>query len=763
MQESSATKPTTGAIVLFVLSALTLSALIFLGQFIAWFLEQNAVADESLAALGNAGKIWFLAQALLLALLCGIAFSVSKSVFRPVYQSWLIGSFITAPAFVLRFLGPNNDQAGAAIQILLGLAAGAGMLLIRRRTFQFQRFSGLGLAIVPLGIWPFLLWGAVGSLTDIGLNLLAGLVFGVLVAGLITTAETNYLLNGLGVSVLLAILGSAFGYDGGQLLLVVVLPVFGFALASMAASPATVAVTVGLLAAAPLIFIDPTELTIVLGDLLPWAARASFLMMALGLLISLAVWVVNRWKNRPGLNPAFGSIVTWGLAVFVYAFFGVHGSYGDRLFVILKDQADVSQAGQIKDRTQRLTFVYQTLTHEAESTQADLRQTLDHLGIHYTPFYLVNGMEVDGGALVRLYLLSRPEVDRVIPSPRLRAIPQLAAPMRGDTGSMPDVPGWNITMIGADQVWKDFGATGEGIVVGQSDTGVDGAHLALKGSYRGLSQSDDYNWYDPWTYTTSPNDQEGHGTHTLGIVLGKGGIGIAPGAQWIGCVNLERNLGNAAFYLDCMQFMLAPFPHDGDPFKDGDPKRAADVLNNSWGCPTLEGCDAQSLRPAVDALRAAGIFVVVSAGNDGPVCGTVTNPPAIYDSVFSVGAVDRFGNMAPFSSRGPVTVDGSDRVKPDISAPGVEVFSSLPDGTYGRESGTSMAGPHLAGVVALMWSAAPDLIGNIDRTEQILTQTARHYSGAQPAGECFAGGTPNNAYGYGIVNAYDAVKMALGR
>jgi subtilisin family serine protease len=119
--------------------------------------------------------------------------------------------------------------------------------------------------------------------------------------------------------------------------------------------------------------------------------------------------------------------------------------------------------------------------------------------------------------------------------------------------------------------------------------------------------------------------------------------------------------------------------------------------------------------------------------------------------------------MAFFSSRGPVEVDGTGRVKPDISAPGVEVISSLPGGTYGPESGTSMAGPHLAGVVALMWSANPALIGDIDRTEQILIQTAQPYSGERPSNQCFSGSTPNDAYGYGIVDAYVAVKMALGK
>ncbi len=241
--------------------------------------------------------------------------------------------------------------------------------------------------------------------------------------------------------------------------------------------------------------------------------------------------------------------------------------------------------------------------------------------------------------------------------------------------------------------------------------------------------------------------------------MGRGGIGVAPEAEWFGCVNLARNLGNPARYLDCMQFMLAPYPQSGDPFKDGDPTRAAHVINNSWGCPPIEGCDANALAPAVNALRAAGIFVVASAGNEGPRCGSVSDPIAIYDAAFSVGAVDRFGNIASFSSRGPVTVDGSGRIKPDILAPGVDVLSSLPGNAYGPNSGTSMAGPHVVGVVALMWSAQPKLIGDIHRTEQILIETARPYTGLQ--GKCSNGGRPNNDAGYGSVDAYAAVKAAL--
>jgi subtilisin family serine protease len=315
-------------------------------------------------------------------------------------------------------------------------------------------------------------------------------------------------------------------------------------------------------------------------------------------------------------------------------------------------------------------------------------------------------------------------------------------------------------MIGADKVWDEFNVRGEGIVIGQSDSGVDVDHPELHDSYRGNTEGDDYNWFDPWNGTSSPYDEGGHGTHTLGSILGQNGIGVAPGATWFACSNLTRNLANPALYLDCMQFMLAPFPLGGDPFVDGDPLRAADVLNNSWGCPEIEGCDPNALLPAADHMRDAGIFVVVSTGNDGPNCSTVEAPLSLYDSVFSVGAVDRSGDVAAFSSRGPVTADGSDRIKPDIAAPGVNIFSSLPDGNYGESSGTSMAGPHVAGVVALLWSADPSLIGDIDRTEQIIVDTAQPYVGETLG--CFTEGTPNAAYGYGIVDAYAAVKEVLG-
>jgi subtilisin family serine protease len=200
--------------------------------------------------------------------------------------------------------------------------------------------------------------------------------------------------------------------------------------------------------------------------------------------------------------------------------------------------------------------------------------------------------------------------------------------------------------------------------------------------------------------------------------------------------------------------MLAPFPAGADPLTAGRPERAPQVLTNSWGCPGVEGCDLDSLRPAIAGLRAAGIFFAAAAGNSGPSCRTVADPPAPYTETFTVGAVDEDGVVTSFSSRGP-TPDG--RVKPDIMAPGANVLSAMPDDTYGPLDGTSMATPHVAGVVALMWSANPKLIGNIGTTERILRETATR---AQPGLSEPACGAPENIVGAGLVNAYAAVAAA---
>ncbi len=233
--------------------------------------------------------------------------------------------------------------------------------------------------------------------------------------------------------------------------------------------------------------------------------------------------------------------------------------------------------------------------------------------------------------------------------------------------------------------------------------------------------------------------------------------GVAPGAEWIGCVNLARNQGNPAFYLDCMQFMLAPYPHGGDAFVDGEASKGAMIINNSWGCPATEGCDSTVFLPAVDALKKAGIFMSAAAGNTGNYgCDTVIDPPAIYSEVFSAGSVNQEGDISDFSSLESFAVDNINQPKPEILAPGENVISSYPGGGYSMASGTSFAAPHISGVVALMWSANPKLIGNIDETTKILIETSQAYQGQLP--NCVA---QSESIESGLVDAYRAVQAAV--
>src|SRR5258706_1552665 len=768
---SNSTEPknrSTSALVIFLLFALPMPFCLFIYHFILWSTEQSAIASLSLRNLAWAGTIGLAVQADVINGISALLWRyTADDRFQPIYTSLLGAALIGFPALILRTLGPNNDQIGSMLQVIMALVT--SLIVIRmRKNIEWDRAAlPFGLLVAGIGIAPFAIYGSFGSFGDVFVALLAGLAFGLLASALMPPATGNIFLDGVGIGAVLALLASALGYDGSQLILLVLVPAFSFAIAAILPSRAAAAAAIGLLAFAGLAFFDPTELTIVLGDIFSVASKASGIALLIGWVTSIIALILRSTAARSAGSRTkravgwAGTGVLWLFLIALFFLFGHPGNYGDQLFVIMKDQADISKVASIKDRNERLTAAYELLTKRANSTQANLRKIFDSTGVEYTPYYLENAMEVRGGTLVRLFLLTRSDVERVLPSPHLRAVP----PDQSTPGNVSSVDGsvqWNIAMIGADKVWNEFNVHGEGIVVGQSDSGVDGTHPAIREQYRGFNQGDDYNWYDPWDGSTSPHDEVGHGTHTMGTILGQDGIGVAPKAQWIACVNLDRNLGNPAYYLNCMQFMLAPFPHDGNPFKDGDPTRAVHVMNNSWGCPEIEGCDPNALKIAADNLRAAGIFVVVSTGNDGPMCATIESPLSLYDSVFSVGAIDLHGNMADFSSRGPVTADGSGRMKPDIVAPGVDILSALPQATYGTESGTSMAGAQLVCVGSLYWSSQTEVIRDMQGTEKIIIETAQPYKGNTNPG-CFEGSKPNAAYGYGVVDVYDAVKKALGK
>ena len=336
---------------------------------------------------------------------------------------------------------------------------------------------------------------------------------------------------------------------------------------------------------------------------------------------------------------------------------------------------------------------------------------------------------------------------------------------------------WNILQVHAPDVWA-LGYTGQGVVVAGQDTGYQWDHPALINHYRGwdgTNANHNYNWHDaihgpnphnsddnPCGYNlTAPCDDQSHGTHTMGTMVGDDGegnqIGMAPGAKWIGCRNMERGWGTPATYAECFQWLLAPTDLNG---QNPDPSKAPDVINNSWYSDASEGTtNLFVFQTAVENLRAAGVVVVVSAGNQGSGCSTITSP-AIYDASFSVGATDSGDNIAGFSSRGPVTVDGSNRLKPNVSAPGVNIRSSVPVNNYaGGWSGTSMAGPHVAGVVALLISAHPELKGQVDGIERIIEHTAVPRTNSESCGDVPGTAIPNNTYGWGRVDALAALGL----
>lgn len=712
--------------------------------------------------------------------------------YRGAFRTWLAATFFLLLLTPARLFPSPDPQETLLLQSFLALVFSAVLWFMTGRGKILERASSAAIALAAalalLLALPWLLWGALGSVGDIVLGIVSALTFA-LAGTLITTrvwlrrmaqdshgAGWDITLGGFVLGGMLLVMGAAAGFIGTQLFFIFLLGVCGWLLmdlvqvnfrATTGWNDVALFVFLTLAVAAPLLLLDPDTGVILAsigdGEALSYATDAVELAvlgaLVFGLLLFLLRKQIAEWQ-RPSLLWVGAALVALVAGV-VYFVFGQPGLYGDRVFVILQDQADVSAAKNIANYDDRRAFVYTTLTQHANQTQAGLRAALDQFRIGYTPYYLVNGLEVSADLPVQWWLAGRPEVDRILPSPRLRPLHRPPPPSTGDSTTPPTAPDWNLTLIGADRVWKELGVRGAGIVVGQSDTGVDSTHPEIAAQYRGHDGTNDYNWLDPWNHSTAPQDVGGHGTHTMGSILGKN-VGVAPDAQWIGCVNLARNLGDPPLYLSCLQFDFAPYPLNGDALRDGAPARGAMVLNNSWGCPDVEGCDPNALLPAVNALRDAGVFVVASAGNDGPACSSVADPISLYDNVFSVGAVDRNKQLAGFSSRGPVTSDGSGRVKPDISAPGVNVLSSLPGGTYGTESGTSMAGPHIVGVVALLWSANPKLIGDIDTTEQIMRETAQPANVTPKQIVCGdPNATPNDLVGYGIVDAYAAVKRAL--
>jgi serine protease AprX len=493
-------------------------------------------------------------------------------------------------------------------------------------------------------------------------------------------------------------------------------------------------------------------------------ARWSFLVVTLFWVAVLATSHGN--SGREQRTAAMSKIAPWVLQ-------NTTSGNAAEFLVVLAEQADLSGADALMTKAEKGRFVRDALWNKAQETQGPILEYLRNQQVPHRSYYIVNMVWVRGTAEVAQALANRADVARVEGNPQIQNLPpqqDLAAETSEPQAPTAVEPG--ITYSKAPQVWAT-GFTGEGIVIGGQDTGYRWDHDALKSKYRGwdgVNASHDYNWHDSIHSSTgecganspTPCDDNNHGTHTMGTAVGDDGganqIGMAPGAKWIGCRNMNGGIGTPATYTECFEFFLAPYPVHGTPAQ-GDPSKAPDVTVNSWSCPTSEGCSALTLQSAVEAQRAAGIMTVTSAGNSGSACSTVVQPPAIYAAAYSVGALNTgTDNPAMFSSRGPVTVDGSGRRKPDIMAPGTGIRSAYRTSTnaYGSMGGTSMAAPHVAGAIALLWSARPYLKNDIARTEEVLnSSTVPLLSNTCDPGSPAA--SPNNVFGWGRLDAKAAV------
>ncbi|MCB1164446.1 S8 family peptidase [bacterium] len=381
------------------------------------------------------------------------------------------------------------------------------------------------------------------------------------------------------------------------------------------------------------------------------------------------------------------------------------------------------------------------LQAHAMATQAPLRAALEAMGSAPDArcFWIDNCVSARLRPAEILSLLPRDDVARIDRDEPVGGFGDLEP---GDDR----VAVWSLDTVRAPEAWQEFGLLGEGIVLGSMDTGADITHPALAGKWRGGSNS----WLDLVNGLGAPYDDHGHGTHTIGTMVGGDAdgpftpdIGVAPAATFVAVKVLDANnaFSSASIVIAGAQWILDP---DGNPGTDDFPQ----AVNNSWYffSQTYDGFHA-----TVDAWRAAGILPVFCLGNEGPSAGS-TRPPGNYDNTIGVGATTSADAIWTFSSRGPSPSGAAfpdDLRKPDLSAPGANVTSSLPGGGYAAWSGTSMATPHVTATAGLMLEANPAL--SLDEIWSILTSTGADLGNAGY----------DYDFGYGRLDCYDAVHLAV--
>lgn len=356
-------------------------------------------------------------------------------------------------------------------------------------------------------------------------------------------------------------------------------------------------------------------------------------------------------------------------------------------------------------------------------------------------FWIANVAEMQLDRAALLELAEHDDVVMVAPNVGIELLDPVSVT---DAVSAGTAAAANLQTIGARSLWAR-GLTGRGRVVASIDTGVEGVHPALTDRWRGRNGDTAASWFDPLN-APSPSDNNGHGTHVMGIMVGRHGsdtIGLAPDAEWISAAVVDRGRSLSATFADILAAMQWVVDPDGNPHTMDD---VPDVVCNSWGVSQeiINACD-QLFFEAIDNVEAMGVVCVFAAGNEGPTPKSIRNPAdraGAPNGTFSVGAVDANYSDFPvpsFSSRGPSACNNTAK-KPEIAAPGVGIRSAFKGQTYKIINGTSMAAPHVAAAVALLRQYNPELTP--EQIKTALLSTA-HDIGAP--GE-------DNASGHGLID-----------
>jgi len=478
-------------------------------------------------------------------------------------------------------------------------------------------------------------------------------------------------------------------------------------------------------------------------------------LLAAGLL--LAVLVVGKTQPAPALaqegEPPF-RLPSTGVEVDSSLLAAFESEPNVDYVIVMDEQADLSAAYRIEDWDERGRYVYETLKATAERSQAQIIAELERRGVAYQSFMAGNEIFVYGSSRSTLQsVLQMDGIAKARAPVEVRLAVGFSLPQFGpypQTETQPSIA-WGLKNSQAVDFWATYTLRGEGIWVANIDTGVEYDHPALAAAYRcaGADPGSPICWFDPTVICPpgKPCDNHGHGTHTMGTMVGSHAqdllhtVGMAPAAEWIACKGCENDICSDVSLQACADWILAP---------GGDPSNRPHVVNNSWGG---EGGD-DWFQDEVTAWRAAGIFPVFAAGNRGLTCSSMGSP-ADYPESFAVANHTLGGSIADTSSRGPSIYGDNPYTKPNLSAPGTDVMSSFRSRSWKSLSGTSMAAPHVAGAVALLWACSPLLVGEIDETFRLLQDTP----GAAPLDTSCGippSGAGNYTYGYGYLNVLKA-------